>query len=358
MKSPRRRPASDSLRPFLGAVALACSLLGGRVTAEEPRLALLLTQANGPETTVVLATPGQPLPPPVARLHHLPDAAVRGVLLAGRNAAAVVADAAPGRDRSWGSTLFLAAWGLPPKPLCDRVAYAGRPLVTAEGHLVVARGEPGVALPGEMRVDALRVDEVDPDTGSIRALFAATGFAAFPAALHGREVLVYVVEPGEARLVAVDRLDGRVRVVLPSLAPFARDFTASPDGRLVFANRDAARPGFWVVESVDLATGELRRLHSSRFSSLAPHAWPEGSVTWNGERGDGLSGTRRPLGVSALPGLIEVVATSRDGGLAAAHLVRAGSSAVEAALVDRDGKLLGSVRPPAGARLEVLGLLP
>ena len=354
----RSRPDPGSFPPCLRAAALAGSLLAGGVLADEPRVALLVTHANGPETGIVLATPGRPLPPPVALVRHLPDAAVRGVLLPGTNAAAVVADDAPGGDRSWGSTLFLAGWGLSPKPLCDHVAFAARPLVTPDGRLVIARGEPGAGRPGELRVDTLAVDEVDPVTGSVRPLFLATGYAAFPAALRGREVVVYLVEPEGASLVAVDRRDGRVRTVLSSIPPFARDFSLSPDGRLVYSNRDAVRRDLWTVESVDLATGEVRRLHSSLFGRLAPHAWPGGSVTWNGERGDGLAGTSPSLSRPTEPGLLEVVATTRDGTFAAAHLLRPGSTTVEAALVDRYGRVLHAIPPPPGARLEVLGIVP
>ena len=37
-------------------------------------------------------------------------------------------------------------------------------------------------------------------------------------------------------------------------------------------------------------------MHASRRGALAPHAWKSGDVTWNGDAGRGLAGTRRSLG--------------------------------------------------------------
>ena len=358
MLNARPRPMSRGMWTFLRAGAFLAPLLSVASAADELRVALLVTHENGPESALVFATPGQPLPPSAAWLSHRPDAAVRGALLPDTEAAAVVADEAPGRDRSWGSTLFVVETGRPARPLCDRVAYAARPLVTGDGWIVVPRGEAGVERTGELRVDTLTVAEVDPGSGTVRTLFTTTGFAAFPAVLHGKDVVVYVVGPDRARLVAVDREDGHVRVLVPSLPPFARDFSVTPEGHVVFANRDALRRDLWTVESVDLASGEALRLHASRFAALAPHVWKDGTVTWNSRDPGSASEAAGALAPPEDTGLLEIVAASADGSRAAAHHLRPGAKALEAVVVDRLGRISSRIVPPVGARLEIVGLLP
>jgi hypothetical protein len=193
-------------------------------------------------------------------LAHLPGAVVRTARLPS-GALAAVADRAPGRDRSWGSSLLYAEGTRAPVELADRVYYASRPLVTATGLLVVERGRPGPELPGRVRVDELTVDVVDPATGAARTLFATTGFEAHLAALAGDEVIVYLVQPGVASLRAIDWRSGRERVILPSLPPYAHDF-AVDGGALVVHNRDDVRRDLLTTERVDLGNGNRTRLET------------------------------------------------------------------------------------------------
>jgi len=192
-----------------------------------------------------------------ARFVHLPGAAVRVAALPS-GATAAVADHAPGADRSWGSALLVAPAGGDGALRCDRVYYASRPHAAPDGRVLVERGRPGPATPGRLRVDELTLDLIDPDSGRAETVYAARGFEAYVAAVVGSEAIVYLVQPEQASLRAVDLGSGAERILVPSLPPFAHDFTVDGDA-LVFHDRDDARRE--TLERVELASGARTRLH-------------------------------------------------------------------------------------------------
>ena len=148
-----------------------------------------------------------------------------------------------------------------PVELCDRVFYASHPLPLASGEVAVERGVAGAPIAGRVRVDELTIDAVDPRTHATRTLLVTTGFEAHLAALAGDEIVVYLVQPGVASLRAVDWRSGRQRVILPSLPPYAHDFSVE-GAALVVHNRDDVRRERETVERIDLATGARTRLET------------------------------------------------------------------------------------------------
>jgi hypothetical protein len=193
---------------------------------------------------------------------HLPDATVKIARLSS-GAVAAVADRVPARDRSWGASLLFAAHttegARDPVELCDRVFHASRPLVLPTGELAVERGRAGPELPGRIRVDELTVDAVDPKSGAARTLYATTGFEAHLAAVAGNELVVYLVQPDATSLRAIDVTSGRERIVVPSLPPWAHDFSIE-NGALLVHNRDDVRHELQTIERIDLSNGNRTRV--------------------------------------------------------------------------------------------------
>jgi hypothetical protein len=203
------------------------------------------------------------------RFAHLPDAAIKVARLPS-GAYAAVADRAGGRDRSWGSSLLVASVGRDGEgrdaaELCDRVFYASTPMALPDGTVLVERGRSGAVVPGLMRVDELTLDRVDPASGRATTIWSGTGFEAHLAALAGDEVIVYLIQPDVASLVAVDWRTGRARVILPSLPPYAHDFAIDSSAgaqTLTLHNRDDVRRDLETVERIDLYGGNRTRLET------------------------------------------------------------------------------------------------
>jgi hypothetical protein len=319
------------------------------------RLAVLSTPGNGSETFLHISEDGRSLPPPAARLHHLRDAAVQGAVLPD-SAVLVIADYERGRDRSFGSALFRLQPNAEPVLLCDRVAFASRPLVTPDGRVFVQRGEMGPAAGGIMRVDSLSLDEVAPLTGAVRPFWRGKGYIAYLAGSFGNDLVVYHVAPAGARLVLVDRESGSEKVLLPSLPPFATDFSVTEAGDLVFQNRDKQRADVWVIERLRLGSGEQDHFQESSSTSMAPRAWPHGEVTLNGPGGLKRAGaspsSRTPQG------LVDLRAFAADGTVAASLVFTPGTSAPDVVLLEPGGAELSRIVAPPQTRLEVAGFLP
>jgi hypothetical protein len=332
-----------------GLVALLVLGAVVHVAGAAPRLALLATRANEPESTLVWVEPGaHELPAAVARIDHLPGATVRGAVHPDGKTVLVVADRSPGPDRSWGSSLLRVVAAQPTVELCDRVAHASAPLVTVDGRVLVARGRAG-----GRDGDELSIDEIAPD-GTARVVWRGRGALAHLAGAWRDQILVYVVRTDGASLLGVGLDSGRTRAIVPSLLPFARDFSVDAGSdAIVFAERDEARSDRWVVDRVDLVSGARTRLHTSPSQHLAPHVWPGGAIAIAGDDGGlhllGAAG-RAPAGA----GVDVVRAISPDGGLAAAWHYPPGSAQPEVLILDAAARVRAHVAQPA-TRLEIAG---
>ena len=334
------------------------------VAASGPTVALLLTRPGAGYTSLVLAGVGESVAPaPVARFDHAEAGVVKGAILPGTSVVLAVADTAATRDLSFASSLFRVEPHRPAERLVDGLVYASRPLVTAAGRVFVSRGTAGsepAAPKSEGREDALTIDEVDPTTGSARTVHSFTGYLAFLAGEHGREIVVYRVGAAGADLIGVDPDTGAARVIAPSMLPFARDFSVDPArGALVFQERDERDARTWVVDRMDLATGARTRLATSSRMSLAPSVWPGGGVAYAPDSRGGLTLMGREMKAIRAPtgdGVDQVQAASRDGVWVAALHTRPGELPVAFAIEASTGRSL-ALPSSAGARVAIAGFV-
>jgi hypothetical protein len=328
-------------------------------SAHGPRVALVATFPGAAHSSLYLVQAGDTAAPaPVATFAHLPDAAVRAASLPGGDAVLATAEVAETRDRSFNASLLRLRPHAPPETLWDRVVHASRPLVTPSGRVFVSRGTPGPELEGRMRIDHLTVDEIDPDTGASRVVYAAFGHLVFLAAWSGRELVVYRILADRADLVGIDPDTGAVRPILGQLPPFARDFSVDAAGaRLVFQNRHATDERTWEIDEVDLATGQERALHSGPSMTMSPAVLPDGGVVFN-PAGAGLRPLDAELRVNGPLGAgVDVIAASSPHVpyLAALHTV-AGALPVPF-LIDANTGAAEILAAPKNARIAIAGFV-
>lgn len=326
-----------------------------------PPLALIVTR--GGHSDLYVARPGDKLGAPRVGFDHLPEGNVRARVLPDGSVLAA-APITPGRDVSFnGGLLRLEPTSGAVLPLCSGLTHASRPLVTPAGRTFVERGAAGSASEGALRVDELRIDEVDPLSGSLRTIHSMSGFVLHLAGWHDGEVLLYRVGlgvdgKGKSDIVAVDPDTLAVRVVLPNLPPFGRDFSVDAHaGRLIYRGRHEHDARRWVVDSVDLQSGQQQRLYDGHSFSIAPHAWPGGGVAINRGRGGleliGASDTvHQPFG----PGVDVLRAVSADGRFVALLHTRRGRQA-HAFVIDRQSDSSAALDVIAGSRHAIAGFL-
>jgi hypothetical protein len=264
------------------------------------------------------------------------------------------------REPSFGAWLLAIQPGLDPVVLAKGCYHASRPLVLPSGRVLVQRGDsgpeldPALAENGELRTDALRIDEVDPVSGTARTVHQFAGYIAHIAGSLDGEVFLYRVAHQSADLVAVHIASGAVRVLASPIPAQARDFTVDPSSRsLVYANRDDVG---WLVERLALDSGARQPVARAGGMWVTPGVWPSGGVLLNDGRGAVVQagrGPSRPLG----PGFDELRAVSPDGRhVALLHRVPSGFSLPF--VTSSDGGQVLRVPAPPDSRLEIAGFLP
>jgi len=321
---------------------------------------VVATPPGGALSSVRAVTPAGAVGKAWTTVHHAPGGDVRAALLPGAQAAVLSARATTRRDHSFDYGLYLAPAGAPATLLCTEVAQASRPLVTASGRLFVTRGLAGpTASPAEYRVDALRIDEVDPASGSSTTVHAFSGYLLHLAGSDGGRLLLYRVGPKGADVVALDPDGGGVKVLIAKLPPFARDFSIDRAGhRLIFRGRHESDPKRWTVEALDLSNGSLVRLYQGGSFSLAPHAWPGGGVALNPRRaGLQLLGSSDRLSAPLGAGVDVVRAFSSSGRFVALLHTVQGALPV-AFVIDRASGQARRLPTSAGQRIAIAGFLP
>lgn len=206
---------------------------------------------------------------PLARLEHLPGAAVRGAMSPGTGFYYAVADTRPSRDPSFAASLFVLTADHPTRRLCDDVVHASRPLTAPDGRVFVVRGAAGPEQLPDPRLDFLRVDEVDRDTGVARTLHSFTGQFLHLVGWHTDRLIAYRIDADSADLVAIDAAAPHAVDPLADIPPFARDFSIDGD-LLVYHDRDEHDPHTWHIEQLDLRTG----VQTTRGLDIAMNAQP------------------------------------------------------------------------------------
>ncbi len=257
------------------------------VLAAAPEVALLSSQADVGELRFQPLGASK-LADPVARFSHAEGSPVLGSLLPRSKVVVATAAMSARGDLSFASSLLRLEAGKPVRVLADQVPYGARPLVTGEGRLFIARGVAGRDLGDVMRVDALTVEELDPTTARSRLVYSVSGFVTFLAGALGRELVIYEVTPGRARLLAVHVDTLAVRVVVPSMEGLAHDFVVDAPRRRVLFTQGTVGGDRWFVEEVDLLTGASRRIAEDAEVTLLPTVLPEGRVLISRGAGDGL----------------------------------------------------------------------
>lgn len=255
--------------------------------AAAPDLALISSQGDAAELRF------QPLgatrlAEPVARFSHAEGSPVLGSLLPRSRVVVATAALRARGDISFASSLLRLEAGKPVRVLADQVPYGARPLVTAEGRVFIARGVAGTEVEGAMRVDALSVEEIDPTTAKARTVHSARGFITFLVGALGRELVIYEVAPGNARLIAVNADTLAVRVVVPSMEGLAHDFTVDAPRHRVLFTQGTVGGERWFVEEVDLLSGASKRLAEGAEVTLLPTVLADGRVLISRGAGDGL----------------------------------------------------------------------
>lgn len=263
-------------------VLFAGSIAHGAGTTKPPELAMFVSTPGEMFSRFVFSSSNSDAS---ATLSHPPYAVLKGRMLPGTRVAMVVADTwSRERDGTFGAALYRVEAGRAPVVLASQVVHATRPLVTAEGRLFIERGDYGTeptaeqAHAGELRTDKLRVDEINPVTGEARTVLRFDGYTTHLAGFFGGELILYRVSFLHADLVAVNADSGAVRVLVPELPPFARDFSVDArHARLVFTEAQAGE-----VIALELHSGERTVLATDPTNPpFAPFAWPDGRVAWN-----------------------------------------------------------------------------
>jgi hypothetical protein len=238
----------------------------------------------------------------LGRLDHVHASARRGALLGrgadgrpavrGEEAALVVVDEPGDRRSGFRAALYRVDHGAATR-LCGEVSRRSTPIVTKSGRVLIERGADGpdpTADEGQrlqLRLDELRIDEVDPWTGAITPRWSGRGYVAYLATTFGldatgagvEEIAVYFTSPTVSQLFALDPATGRARVLAPAIAPFARDFSwDATHARIVFADLAAKDASGSLVLALDPATRTLSTILASSHDHPSPFALPSGDL--------------------------------------------------------------------------------
>jgi hypothetical protein len=193
----------------------------------------------------------------------------------------------------------------------------------------------------------------------LRTVHTMSGYLAFLAGAQGDEIIVYRVFPESADIIGIDADTGKTRAIVPSLPPFARDFSVdAAAGALVFRGRHESDPRTWTIERVDLASGKMTRLHQGPDMNLVPHAWPGGAVAYNPHDRTGLAILGGGAASRGLPpgGVDWVISMAESGQWAAGLRTVQGALPVPFALDVAAGRSVVLGAPP-GARVAIAGLV-
>ena len=209
-----------------------------------------------------------------ATIHHAPNVPIRGDVLADRQSVVIAFEPEGADPRDDFSTEVHRVDRQGVKRLAGGLYRATRPFVTKTGAVFVERGQAGgaslglQAKAGELRVDRLTIDELDPETGALRQVVLWSGFTMHLVGEWRDALVVYRVGPhgADVSLIRID--DGSILAGLP-IAPFARDFVIAGD-HVALSNRDPIVDQRWVLSSIDLKTFAVATLGQAYGQSPIP----------------------------------------------------------------------------------------
>lgn len=347
----------------IGALAVSYTRAQSRVVPPpkgSPELLMVFSRADGESSSVMLGSRRW------ADAPHLPGATVKAAAMPDGQSAAVIAETTETRDRSWNSSLFLVTAQGETRSLVDRVYASTRPFIAGTGEILVTRGVAGAEVEPvrgafqQLRMDAITIDAVNPETGAARTVWRLTGYLSFMAGVAGDEVLTYDIGPGATPIMAIDVKSGAARTLVPQ-ASLARDFRVSLDGKLLtYTEHSPSGVDDWRVVKVDVATGAREIVTTQPNLALLSYPLPTG-LAFNPPDASGLT-LVTARGNKELPcpwgaGADDLLALSRDGNWAGG-LHETPSAFPQPFLLDLRSGASFPVVVPEGIRVDVAGVLP
>jgi hypothetical protein len=320
----------------------------------------------------------------LGRVDHVHASARRGALLGGASvargdeAALVVVDEPGDRRSGFRAALYRVDHGTATR-LCGEVSRRSTPIVTRSGRVLIERGADGpdpTADEGQrlqLRLDDLRIDEIDPWTGTVTPRWSGRGYVASLATAFGldatgagvEEIAVYFTSPSVSQIFALDPASGRTRPLARAVVPFARDFSwDATHARLIFADLSAKDATGSLVLALDPATAQLSTVLASSHDHPSPFALPSGDLAVTGSDELGLDvvlagGRTRHVGPLG-DGVDHVVAASPDARwVALRHTPKVGVRGEPPRTVALDVLSLRwlDLGLPASAEVEAIGFL-
>ena len=140
-------------------------------------------------------------------------------------------------------------------------------------------------------------------------------------------------------------------MLMSSMPGFARDFSVTGNGYLVFENRDSERRDLWIAERINLVSGKVERIKEAT-SPLGPYGWSDGKITWSNLP----ENTKSRLGTTPMK-LVDIQAVSSDNETALAYIVQKSSDSY-VALVNSKGEELVATHLPPHTSFSVAGFMP
>ena len=207
-----------------------------------------------------------------------------------------------------------------------------------------------------LRVDAIAVERIDPDTGAATTLYSGSGYTAHVAGVLDGEAFLSRVGPSGADLIAVRLGTHEVRPVVPSWAPMARDFAIDEGGHaLVVQQTEVTGARNHVLLRLDAKTGAIAVLAESAQRDFVPFVLPSGAVSFTPEG----SARTQVIGLGptvTLPpgGFFWGRGGSKDGAFALGLVVAPGALPTPVSLRMSDGAVT-KLLPPGGKRVEIAG---
>ena len=222
-----------------------------------------------------------------ATIHHAPNAPIRGDVLSDRKSVVIAFEPEGADPRDDFSTEVHRVDSQGSKRLAGGLYRATRPLVAKSGRVFVERGHVGreptsaQAAAGQLRVDALSIDSIDPLTGALETVVQWSGYTMHLIGEWRDALVVYRVAPEGGDLALIRISDGSILRSI-EIEPVARDFLLSDD-RVAFSNHDAKVDDRWVLQALDLHSFALATLGEATGQSPIPFVTSNGTIGMRAE---------------------------------------------------------------------------
>ncbi len=222
-----------------------------------------------------------------ATIRHAPNVPIRGDVLSDRKSLVVAfePEGVDPRDDFSAEVHIVDSQGS--RRLATGLCRATRPFVTSDGGVFVERGRAGndppalLASAGELRVDSLSIDALDPESGSLKPVVQWSGYTMHLIGEWSGSLVVYRVSPDGADVALIRISDGSI-AMRKAIEPVARDFVIVGD-RVAFSNHDPQVSDRWLMQAIDLRTLALTTLGQTTGQSPIPFVNARGVIGMRAE---------------------------------------------------------------------------